>query len=429
MSKKLITLVISFLLIFSAFSAVNAEQVEISLMHFHTEESTDADALSFHEMLDRFREDNPDIKVNVELLDIDSYFMKIQTLAAANELPDIFLLRSSLVNTFSQGGLIEPLNDELAEDSWKEGFIDGAFADFLKGEEIYGIPFAMGATSLVYYNEDIFNEVGIDEFPENWTEFEAAITTLSEAGYTPIGLGNKGKWVANSCYISALGDRFTGTDWFYSILNNDGAKFTDSEFVNALALLQEMAEIGAFNPDMNSIDANQQKSLYYNKDAAMFVEGHWAINSIMEQAPQDVIDATQVAIFPAIADGKGVQQSTSAGSGIGYQVNPALQGAEREAALEFIKTVTGEEYSNRLIEKNGTPVFRTSDYDESKISRLKVDYMNIAKDVKFTPVYDLHLSPSIIEVMNTGMQELFLGIVTPEALAERIQFEYEMLNQ
>lgn len=416
------------LLVFGGFQVLAQDTIELSLMHFQTGESKDADDVAFHAMLEKFKAENPDIKLDVELLDIDSYYLKIKTLAAANELPDIFPIRSSMVSTFAANNLIQDWSDELAVDNWKQGFIDGAFSDFREDGSIYGIPWSMGATSLVYYNEEIFSAVGIKEFPQTWSEFKTAIKKLREAGYIPIALGNKGKWVANSCILSSLADRFTGTDWFYNILDREGASFTDPEFVAALAALQKLAEWGAFNPDMNSIDANQQKSLYYNKDAAMFIEGHWAINSIMEQAPEDIIQATKISILPAVPDGNGQQQATSSGSGMGYQINPELTGAKKAAAIKFIKTVTGEEYSNILIEKNGTPVYKTSDYDKSKISKLKNSYLNLTEQIKFTPVYDLHLEPALIEVMNTGMQELLIQMITPAELAKRIEIEYKNLE-
>lgn len=404
------------------------EEVDLSFMHFQTGESQDADDVAFHMMYDQYQEENPEVDLDTELLDIDSYYMKIKTLAAANELPDIFPIRSSMINTFLDNGLIIDWSQELEKGGWGDGFIDGAFTDFRQDGGIYGIPWSMGATSLIYYNQEIFNEVGIEEFPRKWEDLITAIEKLNEAGYTPIALGNKGKWVANSCILSALADRYTGTEWFHNILERNGAAFTDPEFVSSLAALEELAAVGAFNPDMNSIDANQQKSLYYNKDAAMFIEGHWAINSIMEQAPEDIIENTMIDIIPAVPEGKGEQRATSSGSGMGYQIHPDLEGAEKEAAVEFVKTVTGEEYSTHLIERNGTPVYKTSDYDTSKISRLKNDYMELTNNVKFTPVYDLHLQPSLIEVMNTGMQELLIQVITPEELAARIQAEYESLE-
>lgn len=409
-----------------AFGAGAREKINLSLMHFHTKESKDADAETFYAMIEKFQAKNPQIVLDMDITDIDSFYMKIKTLAAANELPDIFPIRSSMVNTLAQNGLIKPLNAELAKDQkWRDGFVEGAFGDFRRGEDIYGIPWAIGSTSLVYYNTAIFAEAGIKKFPETWTEFKTAIKKLKDKGYIPIALGNKGKWVAESCILSTLGDRFTGTEWFYRILERKGAKFTDAEFVKALAALQELAEIGAFNPDMNSLDANQMKTLYFNKKAAMFIEGHWAINSIMEKAPSDVIKATRLSILPAVPGGKGDAHSMSSGSGMGFQINPALKGAKREAALSVIKAVICEEAATIAIEKNGTPVYRPGRCDQSKLSPLKVEYMELTQKTKFTPVYDLHLSPPIIEVMSTGMQELLLGIITPQKLAERIQQEYE----
>ena len=49
-----------------------------------------------------------------------------------------------------------------------------------------------------------------------------------------IAFGNSGKWQGNSCFMSTIGDMFTGKDWFQSIIDKGGAKFTDQEFVDAL---------------------------------------------------------------------------------------------------------------------------------------------------------------------------------------------------
>lgn len=66
------------------------EEVDLSFMHFQTGESQDADDVVFHMMYEQYQEENPEVDLDTELLDIDSYYMKIKTLAAANELPDVF---------------------------------------------------------------------------------------------------------------------------------------------------------------------------------------------------------------------------------------------------------------------------------------------------------------------------------------------------
>ncbi len=55
-------------------------------------------------------------------------------------------------------------------------------------------------------------------------------------------MGNKPNWPAESCWLSTLGDRFTGPDWTQSILEGSGAKFTDEAFVKALTAFQELAQ-------------------------------------------------------------------------------------------------------------------------------------------------------------------------------------------
>jgi len=45
--------------------------------------------------------------------------------------------------------------------------------------------------------------------------------------------------------------------------------------------------------------------------------------------------------------------------------------------------------------------------------------------VKYVPVYDVQLSAGVIEVMNSGIQDMIVGRITPDNLAKKIQQEYE----
>jgi len=399
------------------------EKVELSMMHYLIEENANGETLAMLEGINNFLVSHPNVTLNQEALSIDNYEQKIKTLSAANEMPDVFLVKGSMVDTFIENEIIAPLNTDLdARSEWKNGFKDGAFGDFTRGTDIYGAPYKLDTTSLIYYNEAIFNEVGITEFPQTWAEFIIAIETIKAAGYTPIALGNKGKWVAESCILSTLGDRFTGSDWFERIKNKE-ASFEDDEFVMALDALQGLAEIGAFNEDMNSIDHNQQKTLFYNGDAAMFIEGAWAISSIEMEAPKEISNVTGIAIIPSVEGGKGVQKAVSGGAGWAFQINPKLTGARREAALDLIEMVTNKDYAKRAIEGNAYPATDPGEYDLSKLSPLKLKAEETLDGALYTPIYDIQLSPAVIEVMNSGLQELLSGIITPEELAAKIQKE------
>lgn len=64
--------------------------------------------------------------------------------------------------------------------------------------------------------------------------------------------------------------------------------------------------------------------------------------------------------------------------------------------------------------------------EEVKIEKTVAAKFDVfAKDRPFIPVYDHQLNSGVIDVMQSGLQELLIGRVSPEELAQRIQTEYE----
>ncbi|MFW6035312.1 MAG: extracellular solute-binding protein [Halothermotrichaceae bacterium] len=430
MKKKVLISFIVLASLFNLFSglvlAAGEEEVSLDFMHFYSKSDTDSYPIVFNEIMDEFIENHPEYDIKQNVTAHDNYQMKIKTLAAANEMPDIFVVKGTMIDNFRESGLIEPLDDILANDQeWKNSFVEGAFDDVSREEGVFGIPVKVEATSIMFYNQAIFKEAGVDEFPETWEEFKVAIQKIKDAGYTPISLGNRGKWVVESCLLSMLGDRYTGTDWFRSIRYHQGASFTDPEFVEALTALQELAEMGAFNRDMNSIDNIEQRRAYYNGEAAMFFEGAWAFNPVAENAPEEVVQNTRLEILPEVKEGKGKANTVAGGAPWAFQINPNLEGEEKEAAVEILKALSSQKLATKFVEKNGAPPVKPGNYDESKLTDIMKQYNNILDRAAFSPVYDAQLSASVVEVMNSGLQELLIGVVSPEELAERIQDEHE----
>jgi raffinose/stachyose/melibiose transport system substrate-binding protein len=383
---------------------------------------------AFYAALDKFRADNPNITIKDEGFGSE-YGTKLKTLGAANELPDVFLLEGNVVANFSQNNLIKPINDVFdADPGLKDKYLPGAFSDVSIGDQIYGIPYKLSSTSMIFYNKEIFNEAGITEFPKTWDEFKEAVTKLKEKGYVPIAVGNKDKWLMQSSILSTLGDRFTGTDWTMSIKDRSGAKFTDPDFVNALKEIKALSEMKAFNTDLNSISNSDQRGLYYNKKAAMFFEGAWAISAVTNDAPKDVLDATEIAVIPSVSGGKGDPNAMSGGAAFGYTFNPNLTGAKRDAAIAVVKAVTGEYFAKLDLENNDFPAYIITDYDKSKIGVLTQKYLELVAKGNFVPVYDMKFNPDIIEAINNGVQNLTLK-ATPEEIAEKIQKVYDKGNK
>lgn len=410
----------------SAETSDNQEPVTLTFTHMFPTEDTEGNAIAFHKALSKFKAENQNITINEEPLSHDNYETKVRTLAAGNELPDIFIVKGSMTSMFIENKLINPVDDVINSDpEWKAAFLQGAFDDFVVDGKSYGIPFQMLNTHLIYYNKQLFNDAGITAFPTNFTEFLDAINKLKAKGLTPISLGNKGNWVAESCILSTLGDRYTGTDWFRSIKEKKGAKFTDPEFISVLKTLQDLAKMGAFNSDLNSIDNMQQKTAYYNGKAAMFMEGNWAVSNVINDAPKEIQDNTELALLPAVDGGKGDAMANSAGAAWAYNVNSKLEGDKLTAAYKVLKAVTDADYATISVESNAFPASNPKTIDKSKLAPLSIKYLDLSAKIKPVPIYDAQLSADLIQVMNTGLQELLIDGITPENLAKKIQAEYE----
>lgn len=400
---------------------------ELSVSHYFVEADTSAQGEATRQMIERFQEENPDVNLTVDTIGHDSYEERLPVLAAGNELPDVFRYRGAWLEDLIDDGQILSMNELLDEsEEFAENRLDNSFGPFEVDGEVYGVPMNALSTSLVYYNEDMFEDAGIDSFPETWSDFEDAIVALSEAGYIPLAMGNQAPWLGQSSYLSTIATRFTGQDWFFDLYNREGASFADEEFVEALEHFQRLPELDAFNEDFVSIDNEAQRRLYYNERAAMFIEGSWALEQLEDDAPENVREATNITVIPAFEDATAPQNTMSGGpSAWAWGIRGDLTGERLEKAWELVTTINGTESANIMAEGGGIPLTSPTDYDESGLSPRQLQFLQMFEDITITPIYDAYLDASLIETINNGIQELLLEEVTPQELAERFENAYQ----
>jgi raffinose/stachyose/melibiose transport system substrate-binding protein len=400
----------------------------LSLAHSWTATSTTAVDVVHRKLVEQFKQDHPDIRIAEDILDTALLKTKIRTLAAGNVLPDVFMMHGSDAEMLLDNGLIMPVDGLLDRDpAWRDGFHPEAFEDFRVGGVIAGIPIQLTASSLVFYNSEILRRAGYIEFPRTWDEFIDVVRRIRELGTTPIVMGNKDQWVAVTSLLSTLADRYTGTDWFVSLKERSGATFTDPEFVHALKAIKQLSDIGAFNANINNLNNNQQRTAYYVGQAAMFLEGGWAISSVVADAPKPILDRTRLAILPAVPGGRGKADAVSGGSGWALALNANLAGEKLEAAVRLVKWLTGEKAAGMVAELGDISVSRAANYDRKHAPELFAQYLDLLDKVDMTPVYDVRLPPLVVQTLNDGLQELLTpgSALTPEELAQRIQEVYE----
>lgn len=400
-----------------------AEKIELSFSHFWTEADGDAGKI-VKARLDAWQAAHPDVEVKMEVISHDEYYNKFRVLVSSSELPDVFIMNADMTTPVSISGQLLDLTEALKADSaWNAILNPGLMGEWTREGKVYALPSQVIMTHQIFYNTEIFKEVGIDKFPATWAEMTGAITKLKEAGYTPIALGAKGGWPLYDCLFGTLSFRATGVDWYNRLLARE-AQFTDPEFVYALTSLEELVKLGAFNPDATSLDNMQARTLYYERKAAMFIEGGWAIAGALDL--EEVESVTDIGIWPALPEGKGQPNEVTWASGWGWAANAKLTGAEREAAISLLKALSDEAYGKMRLEHGlGAPQLIT-EFDGSKLPRLFTVENNYSANWQAVPILTLGFPSSVTDVISNGLQEILTGQKSPAEVAKAVQAEYEL---
>lgn len=394
---------------------------EFSFFHFHEEDGSGT-SKAFWNAANKFMEENPNVKIDFVFTDANNYQEKLTTLMAGEELPDVWLTKGDMLPTFADADLIQAADQYISADTeWADSYVEGAFADSTYDGTQWGVPFQMQANCIGVYNQAIFDECGITEWPETWTDLIAACENIEAAGYTPIGMGNKDQWLAESAVFNTYAYKYVDQEWFTSLATNQGAKFTDEAFVRALAGFQDIAQY--FNEDMNSIDQDEMYSLYYNKQCAMFFNGAWSVGTMIGNCPEDVLATTHVGLMPAVEGEAGTKYDTAAGAGWNYVMNSGLEGDNLTACLAFLKAVTTGAYADDALQQGFISSGKTTEgSDLSTLAPLFAEYYGLAATMNNCSIFDCVLPAEVGSgVLFADTQQLIAGSMTPEQMAADCQ--------
>lgn len=349
-----------------------AEDKTLELFYWDDlETSSDLTTQQVKAAVEKFNEADNGYQIKVTSSDISNYYIKLNALVAADDMPDVFMCHpGNLMRNAAKAGVLMTLDDVLKEDGWYDTF-NPAYFDSLKYEDqIVALPME-AASACVFYNKDIFAASGV-EIPSNWEEFNEVCQKIKDAGYAPIVTSGAEDWV-----IGILGgylcDRNGGS---VNDIVNGAIEWTDQSFTDAGNCMLELVDAGFFQDAFVGDSNAQMTSKFITGQAAMMITGSWAISDINGEG-STVADVVGVFPFPAINEEK-----SDANRWIIKTDNICIDHDTEnlDAAIEFLKILTGEEIQKDFSEIAGRlPVLQNLDIDYEKAPlQLKelCDYMS-----------------------------------------------------
>ena len=409
---------------------------ELEIMHFSTSEESEGNGGSdgFRTVLAAWDEAHPDITLNQNVLANAEYKTQIATLAAAGDLPDVFLLQGMNTKEWAKQGLIMDLTDTIKASPYHADYVESYFTPFKDGDSIYGYPVLTGGTcTVVIYDKAMWKEAGYDAFPTTWEDVEKAAEYFNGQGITTVAFGNGGKWQANSDFLSTLGNRYTGPDWFLSLINKEGAAFTDEAFVKALKETQHLFnETDIFNEDFNAVTNEDAREYYISGEAAAFIGGNWDESYIwatLKDSDEEKWNNMGFAVLPQPADATEAPNSQNIGLGYAVAINSKLADDPDKlaAAIDLAQEVTGPAFASYVAENYALGgLTKVDDVDLSKFDQATQDFYNYSYvDTEPCEIYDSYISGAVWEVLNTDLQTMMNGEMAPEDVAANAQKAYE----
>lgn len=408
---------------------------ELTLMHFSTSEESQGNGGSdgFRTVIANWEAANPDITLNQTVLANDEYKKQVATLASADDLPDVFLLQGMNTKLWAEQGLIMDMTKIIKDSPYSADYNNAYFTPFTDGDKIYGLPVLTGGTcTVIVYDKAAWAEAGFEEFPKTWDEVKQANEYFTANGYKEsIAFGNSGKWQMNSCFLSTLGDRFTGPEWFQSIINKGGAAFTDDAFVKALDYTGMLFQSGIFNDDFNAINNEDAREYYISGDTPAFIGGNWDVSyigaTLLETDPERYAN-TGFAVLPQPEGATGSENSQNIGLGYAVAINSKLADDEAKlaAAIDLAYYVTGPEFASYVAENYALGgLTNVANVDLSAFDQFTQDFYNYSYvDTVACEIYDSYVDGAVWDVLNTELQNLTNGSTDGAAVAKLTQDAY-----
>ncbi len=392
-----------------------AEKVTVTWWHISTQDPGLSD---WQKMADDYMAANPNVIIEITVLENESFKTKLTTVMQSGDVPDIF--QSWGGGTFNQqvdAGLLKDITADLDADggAWRNSFAPGALGVYSYEGKNYGVPWDMGMVGF-WYNKDLFAQAGIATPPATWTEFLDAVQKLKDAGITPISVGEGDKWPGMHIW-SYLATRMCGEEGFLAAANRTGS-FTDPCFVEASKKLQELIALEPFQDGFLGATHDDMQAAFGNGKAAMELGGHWSAGAQKSNSAsgEGIGEALGLFNFPAIDGGAG-KVSDVIGGGNGFAIG---KNAEPEA-VDFVKYLTSAQNQVVIAASNtGIPVVKGGEAGIADPNMQLVQQTFAAADY-FQLYYDQYLPPAMGSVINDAVQGLYAGTSTPEQVCQAIE--------
>ncbi|WQO29752.1 extracellular solute-binding protein [Microvirga lotononidis] len=311
-------------------AATGAKAVEIEYWQY----VFDTRVKAMTQLITKFQEANPDIKVKQTTFPYADYQTKVAAAILAGQGPDVVQLFYGWTDNFISGKMIRPLRAEAFPAAEIERDFFPIVSAMKRGNDYYGLPTAVRSLAL-FYNKKAFKDAGLDPNnpPKNLEELVAAAekTTkrdgsgnLISAGMTLDMTGQDHQWWREVLIRQFGGVPYTNEDT--KVAYNDEAGLKALTFYTDLQKKHKVGQAGFMDEGQAAFRAGL---------AAMTIDGTFRLGSF------NTIKGFEWGVTELPANAQGVRSNYA--SYFANAITTKAEGEKLAAAEKFLKYVSSPE--------------------------------------------------------------------------------------
>jgi ABC-type glycerol-3-phosphate transport system substrate-binding protein len=354
----------------------------------------------------------------------DIYSQKVIAAARAGRLPDVFgiLGEKKTLASFIRAGYILDLSGYMAQDKeiWKKSFYPQALEVVSFGKNniygvkpgVWGVPIDITVMEFLY-NKDLFEKAGLDpeKAPATFDEFiDYAKKIKKVCGVDGFVCGWGEGWLLNALAtewaINTMGEKK-----FLATINGE-VSYTDPQWIEVFSFFKKIKDSGILASDITTMINKEAEDSFSKAKAGFSFNGSWSINVYKQLSP-----GLNYTFFPLPKVSSAYPVKIWGGAGSSFMVN--TNSPVKEKAVAFLKWLTEKGQQEFLAkETNNLPSTKNCQKGLSEL------LTGLAKDLNILThpnVWPYNEDSRVLEVMNKGLQQVVMGIKTPEEIAKEIQ--------
>ncbi|HEX7022903.1 MAG TPA: extracellular solute-binding protein [Trueperaceae bacterium] len=312
----------------------------------------------FKALIDEFESEHPGVHIEFTNVPYSNYNQTLLTRFAGGNPPDIVHLPAANLQIYASQGWLEPLGDRMAQTDIPEFWNPLQDVCVYQGEPVCVL--VLGYGYVMGYNQQAFDEAGVESVPENSDELFAAAKKLT--------VDKNGDGV-----IDQYGFAFptVNDDGIVTVATNLIFEFDeDAHWVDAQGQLNREAITYAWKKMRDMVDAgvvplglndNAKRQFFMEGRAAMVLEGPW-IQGFIDEAAPNVRPHLAVAQVPFAGPAYGGPSNVLA-------IPKAISPEKKELVWDFIKLFSSEEWQRKYAEIAGQPPARSEVLTEAYLQQ------------------------------------------------------------